>query len=88
MFFDFLWFKDPCDPDSEIVKMRFACLVFRLRTFPAILGSVISHHLDKCQCQLRKRTQSIKNLFYVDDLTSGGATAEEAFNIYYSVARS
>ena len=82
----FLWFNDPCDPDSEIVRIRFAHLVFGLRPSPAILGSVISHHLDKYWCQLRKPTQSIKNSFYVDDLISGGTTVEEAFNIY-SVAR-
>ena len=78
----FLWYKDPHDPDSEIVRMRFARLVFGLRPSPAILGSVISHHLDKYQCQLREATQSIKNSFYVDDLISGGATIEEVFNIY------
>ena len=82
----FLWFKDPRETDSEIVKLRFARLVFGLRPSPAILGSVISHHLDKCQDQLREVCQSVKNSFYVDDLISGGATIEEAFNIY-SVAK-
>jgi len=49
----FLWFKNPHDTDSEIVKLRFARLVFGLRPSPAVLGSVISHHLDKYQGQLR-----------------------------------
>ena len=69
-----------------IVKLRFARLVFGLRPSPAVLGSVISHHLDKYQGQLREVTQSIKNSFYVDDLVSGAATVEEAFNMY-SVAK-
>ena len=82
----FLWFEDPRNPDSEIVRMRFAHLVFGLRPSPAILGSVISHHLDKYQNQLHETTQSIKNSFYVDNLISGGATVEDAFNIY-SIAK-
>jgi len=81
-----LWFKNPHDADSEVVKLRFARLVFGLRPSPAVLGSVISHHLDKYQDQLRELTQSIKSSFYVDDLVSGAATVKEAFSMY-SVAK-
>jgi len=77
--------KHPHGADSEVVKLRFARLVFGLCPSPAVLGSVISHHVDKYQDQLRELTQSIKSSFYVDDLVSGAATVE-AFNMY-SVAK-
>ena len=43
----FLWFEDPLKLDSEVTHFRFTRLVFGLRPSPAILGSVISHHLSK-----------------------------------------
>ena len=42
----FLWLKDPDDLNSEIVHLRFTCLVFGLRPSPAILASTIRHRLD------------------------------------------
>ena len=48
----FLWFKDRHDADSEILSLRFTRLVFGLHPSPAILGSVISHYLNKYQCQI------------------------------------
>ena len=78
----FLWFTDPLDAASDIITLRFARLVFGLRPSPAILGSVISKHLDNYQSQYPQLIQSIKNSFYVDDFISGGATVEEVFNTY------
>lgn len=49
---------------------------------PAILGSVISHHLDKYQSKYPEIIPSIKNSFYVDNLISGGSTVEEAYRTY------
>ena len=70
-----------------MVKLRFAHLVFGLHRSPAILGSFISHHLNKYQCQIPGVNQSIKVSFYIDDLISGGATVEEALNMYSVVKR-
>ena len=78
----FLWFKDPLDAASDIITLQFIQLVFCLRPSPAILGSVISKHLDNYQSQYPQLIQSIKNSFYVDDLISREATVEEAFNTY------
>ena len=78
----FLWLKSPHDVESEVLELRFTRLVFGLRPSPAILGCVISHHLDKYQSRHPEVIQSIKNSFYVDDLISGGDTVEEAFNTY------
>jgi hypothetical protein len=41
----FVWFSDPSNLDSEIQHFRFTRLVFGLRPSPAILGSILTHHL-------------------------------------------
>jgi len=82
----FLWLKNPNDVASDILELRFTRLVFGLRPSPAILGSVISHHLDKYQPEYGHLASEIKNSFYVDDLISGGATIDQAFRLY-TVAR-
>ena len=38
--------KDPLKVDSEIIQSRFARLVFSLIPSPAILGAVVSLHLN------------------------------------------
>ena len=43
----FLWLEDPLQESSKLLHFQFTRLVFRLRLPPAILGSVISHHLEK-----------------------------------------
>ena len=98
----FLWLKSPHDVESDVLELRFTRLVFGLRPSPAILGCVISQHLDgyqarypgviqyqarypgviQYQARYPRVIQSIKNLFYVDDLLTGGDTVEEAFNTY------
>ena len=78
----FLWLKSPHDVESEVLELRFTHPVFGLRLSPAILGCMISNHLDKYQSRHPEVIQSIKNSFYIDDLISGGDTVEEAFNTY------
>ena len=60
--------------------------MFELHPSPAILGSVISHHLEKYQLKYPDVIPSIRDSFYVDDMISGGRTVDEAFKIY-EVAR-
>ena len=78
----FLWDEDPTNVESDVLQLRFTRLVFGLCPSPAILGTVISHHLDRYQSDQPKLIQSIKDSCYVDDLICGGGTVEEAFNIY------
>ena len=78
----FLWLKNPCNVKSDALELRLARLLFGLCPSPAILGSVISHHLDKYWSNHPEIIPSIKKLFYVDDLISGGNTVEEALRIY------
>ena len=69
---------------SQIVQFRFKKLVFGLQPSPAILGTVISHHLVSHMSQNPEAIQVIQNSLYVGDLVCGGATVEKAFKIYRS----
>ena len=78
----FLWLKDPSKEDSEIVTYRFARLVFGLRPSPAVLGAVISLHIEKYRSEYPQIVDLIDQSLYVDDLVSGGATIQEALDMY------
>ena len=78
----FLWMQNPHDVESDIMELRFTHFVFGFRPSPAILGSVISHHLDKYHLRHPEIIPLIKNSFYADDLISGGSSVEEPFSIY------
>ena len=78
----FLWFKEPYNPDSEVTHFRFARLVFGLRPSPVILSSVISHHLTTYHEKYPELLKSIESSLYIDDLIAGEDTVEQAFNLY------
>ena len=78
----FLWLEDPFDITSRVLELRFTRLVFGLRPSPAILGTVISQHLDRYQSKHPELIQFIKDSFYVDDLITGGETIEDAFHTF------
>lgn len=78
----FLWFKDSTDVNSEISYFKFTPLVFGLRPSPAILGSVITHHLRKYQEQYPNLVQSTLDSLYVDDLIGGVDSGEQGFHLY------
>ena len=65
-----------------IKYFRFNRLVFGLRPSPAVLGSVISHHLNKYSKQYTTLVQSIADSFYVDDLIAGADSVEQGFYLY------
>ena len=78
----FLWLKNPTNPQSEIVHLRFARLVFGLRPSPAILGAVICHHLQKYKDSVPELVSKLQDSLYVDDLVSGTNTVTEAIEFY------
>ena len=78
----FLWLDNPANLNSELIHFRFTQLVFGLRPSPAILGSVISHHLSKYRQQYPDVVGAIESSMYVDDLIAGAANAQDAYNLY------
>ena len=63
-FLHFLWVKDPWKPPYEFIHLKFACLVFGLHPSPAILGTVLIHHIDKHQSK-QPRIHLSANQYYI-----------------------
>ena len=56
--------------------------MFGLRPSPAVLGSVISYHLNKYSKQYTSLVQSIADSLHVDDLIAGANSVEQGFYLY------
>ena len=78
----FLWFDDPNECHPNLAIYRFKRLVFGLRPSPSILGSIISHHLERYSHSDPKIIPLLKESFYVDDLVTGENDLDESFHIY------
>ena len=78
----FLWVEDPLNSASKIVHLRFTRLVFGFRSSPAVLGAVISHHLEFYKDKYPDLVQLMENCLYVDDLVTGTNDIEHAFDLY------
>ncbi len=78
----FLWLKNPNDANSTIEQFRFTRLVFGLRSSPAVLGAVISHHLTLHKESHPEVVDLIEKSLYVDDLISGEDNDDSAFHVY------
>ena len=79
----FLWLKDPDDPNSETVHLRFTRLVFGLRPSPAILASTIQHQLDSQVSEDFKThfVELLKKYLYVDDFETGEGDEVKALEL-------
>ena len=83
----FLWFEDPMNPHSRIIQLGFTRLVFGLRSSPAVLGAVISHHLKSYKALHLNTKEQIEECLYVDDLITEASTAEQGFELYQRAKR-
>lgn len=77
-----LWLEDPMNPQSGITQFRFTRLVFGLRSSLAILGAIISHHLQSYKASHPNVKEQIEDCLYVDDLITGVSTVEQGFELY------
>ena len=78
----FLLFKDMNDGNAELEHFRITRLVFGLKPSPAILGAIISHHLQLFKEQHPDVVRLIEDSLYVDDMVSGAEDDERAFHVY------
>ena len=63
----FLWFDDPNKERPEIRKYQFCRLVFGIVSSPAILTSVLNHHLAVNEEKNPEIVSLLRKSFYVDD---------------------
>ena len=81
----FLWVKDPFAADVQEEILRFSRVIFGAGPSPFLLGGTLAHHLEKCEKGEPEIVKAIKNGLYVDDLASGGKTAEFVWKLYLRV---
>ena len=80
----FLWFANPMNCASKVIHLRFARLVFGLRSSPAaaVLGAIVLHHLKSYKDKYTDFVQLIENCLYVDDFVTGTDSIEQGFELY------
>jgi hypothetical protein len=78
----FLWMKNPYDPQSNIIHLRFCRLMFGLRPSPAILGAVLTYHLNTSKEYDPELVELIQKSMYVDDFLSGSGCVDDGKEIY------
>ena len=78
----FLWFDDVTKPFPKIQRYQFCRLVFGLTPSPAVLASIIEHHLNTYKEQEPKLVSLIKDSFYVDDFAGGAKNDDDAVEVY------
>ena len=72
----FLWV--PPNP----VEMRFTIVVFGVTANPFLLNATLYYHLEKYQKSHSKLVDTLLNSIYVDDVTYGANTEEDAHQLY------
>ena len=78
----FLWVSDINADEVEIRPLRFTRVVFGVCSSPFLLNSTIRFHLERYQHMHPDLVQKLVGSFYVDDVVTGAATEEEAFQLY------
>jgi len=76
---NYLRFLDPSKQNFEVVHLHFNRLVFGLRFSPAVLGSVINHHVSQYQASNPTVTQ---NLLNIDNLITSTPDIESDYKFY------
>ena len=75
----FLWFKEPNNPQSEVITYRFASVLFGATSSPFLLQATLDFHLRRLKSNLRDK---LLNAFYVDNFQGSTNEEFELFGIY------
>ncbi len=78
----FLWYKDVNSSEREQVIYRFCRVVFGVTCSPFLLNATLKHHIEKYSTTYPEVCSKLLNALYVDDVSSGGHTVEETFQLY------
>ena len=74
----FLWVEDIISPLPRLVTLRFAWVVFSVSSSPFLLNATLQHHIERYRSSDPSFVDMFIRSIYVDDLTSGADTEEEA----------
>ncbi|XP_046854266.1 uncharacterized protein LOC124447403 [Xenia sp. Carnegie-2017] len=78
----FLWVRDATNGNLEVVVYRFCRVVFGLNASPFLLNATLRHHIAQFAETDQVLAQKLNEGFYVDDLVSGGKSAQETIELY------
>ena len=78
----FLWVDDVEKSPPAIQEMRFTRVVFGVSSSPFLLNATISHHLNKYRDEHPESVEKLLNSLYVDDVTCGANTEDEAYQLF------
>ena len=78
----FLWVHDTQEDPPKIRPLRFARVVFGVSSSPFLLNATIRHHLERYRESHPDLVQLLLDSFYVNDLTTGANSEEEAQFVY------
>ena len=81
-FLRFLWISNIHSDTPEIVRKRFCQLVFGLSPSPFLLNATLHHHVKMYEDVDQDFMKEFLNSTYVDDLSSGSSSVEEAFQLF------
>ena len=78
----FLWVSDVNQPQHEIIVMRFTRVVFGVSASPFLLNATIDHHMSKLELTDRHFVDKFRRSIYVDDVATGSADVDTAYEFY------
>ncbi len=78
----FLWFKDACTDQQDLIELRFTRVVFGVSSSPFLLNATIRHHLEKYEADYPELVGRLRRSLYVDDLASGAEDEEQAYQMF------
>ena len=78
----FLWVRDACEEEQELIELRFTRVVFGVSSSPFLLNATIRHHLGKYETTHPHFVEKLRRSLYVDDLASGADDVEQAHQMF------
>ena len=77
-----LWFDDVKKEYPEVIVLRFAQVVFGVLSSLFLLNATVKHHVEGHKEKDPEFVETFLRSIYVDHLSSGGDTDEEAYKLY------
>ena len=78
----FLWVEDIHSQFPRVITLRFARVVFGVSASPFLLNATLRHHIENYREGDPAFVDRFIRSIYVDDLTSGADTEDEALSLY------
>ena len=78
----FLWVDDIEKKNPEIMVLRFTRVVFGVCSSPFLLNATLKHHIERYKNEDPEFVDQFLRSIYVDDLSSGAADNNAAYELY------